>query len=63
VAISAALDAGSHSNTPVSSAASTTTHSWEVRDATMNGDVQLVRSNTDLGTCTSASHRWSLRPR
>lgn len=35
----------------------------EVRDATMNGDVQLQRSNTDFGTCTSASHHWSLRPR
>ncbi|MFI5007260.1 MAG: hypothetical protein ACHQKZ_07455 [Solirubrobacterales bacterium] len=35
----------------------------EVRDAPMNGDVQIDRNNTDLGTCTSSSHRWSLRPR
>jgi hypothetical protein len=35
----------------------------EVRDATMNGDVQIIRNGADLGTCTSASHHWSLRPR
>jgi hypothetical protein len=35
----------------------------EVRDAPMNGDVQLARNGNDLGTCTSSSHRWSLRPR
>jgi hypothetical protein len=35
----------------------------EVRDGTMNGDVQIGQNNIDLGTCTSANHRWSLRPR
>jgi hypothetical protein len=35
----------------------------EVRDATMNGDVQLAQNNSDLGTCTSPNHRWSLRAR
>ena len=35
----------------------------EVRDATMNGDVQVFQNDADLGTCTSASHHWSLRPR
>lgn len=35
----------------------------EVRDATMNGNVQIARNNVDLGTCTSPNHRWSLRPR
>ena len=35
----------------------------EVRDATMNGEVQLSRDDADLGTCASASHHWALRPR
>jgi hypothetical protein len=35
----------------------------EVRDATMNGDVQISQNGADLGTCTSATHHWSLRPR
>jgi hypothetical protein len=36
----------------------------EVRDGTMNGDVQVQRNaDIDLGTCTSPNHRWSLRPR
>ncbi len=35
----------------------------EVRDATMNGEVQLSRDDVDLGTCASATHHWALRPR
>ncbi|HSB60357.1 MAG TPA: hypothetical protein VLI67_01465, partial [Vicinamibacteria bacterium] len=35
----------------------------EVRDAAMSGDVQVRQAGIDLGTCTSADHRWSLRAR
>ena len=35
----------------------------EVRDATMNGEVQLSQGDADLGTCASENHHWALRPR
>jgi hypothetical protein len=35
----------------------------EVRDATMNGEVQIAQGDVDLGTCASATHHWALRPR